>query len=79
MAPKNFSQGMQDEVSRQLQARFVRSGPGRELYQLYHRAKSGALFSPRYIIAGVSALFGLIVMGCLGAGGLIAAWFGMQS
>ena len=75
---KNFGQGMQDEVSRQLQSRFVRSSPGREIYMVYTRLKSGAWLQPRYIIGALVSLVALLAVGCVGALGVVGAWFGLN-
>lgn len=78
MARKSFSEDMQSEIARQIQAQFVRSGFGRELYQLYHWTTSGAIFNPRNLIALMVALGGLLFVGCAGILGTIAAWYGLQ-
>lgn len=63
-----------NEAQRQMLARLVRRSPFREIYQIWHRGRSGALLQPRYIVSAVFALVllaGGSVTTCLG---LVSAW-----
>ena len=56
---------MLQEVRRQAGVHLM-TGPLAQFSHLFHRARSGALFQPRYIIGAVIALCGAIVTGCSG-------------
>ncbi len=74
---KSFAQGMQDEVGRQLQSQFVRSSPGREIYQLYFRLRSGSFLRPRYVLGALVSVVAAAAIGCVGLLGAVAAYLGL--
>ncbi len=60
---------MAAEVRRQASVYAMSSGPFAPLVHLFYRAKSGALWQPRYIVGAIIGLFGFLFAGC---GGLFA-------
>lgn len=76
--PKSFSQGMANELKRQLDAKLV-GGVGRDAYQLVHKAKSGVLFSPRVILGAAITVLGMLFVGCTGLLALVGAWLGLAT
>jgi hypothetical protein len=56
---------MLGEVQRQAGVHLM-TGPLAQFSHLFHRARSGALFQPRYIIGALIALFGMAFTGCSG-------------
>lgn len=72
-APKQG--GIRGELQRRAQAELLTKGPGRGIYQLWTRARSGVLTSPRTIVALAIALFGLVTTGGLSCSGVILAFY----
>lgn len=62
---------MLHEVKRQAGVRLMTQGPFSQFSHLFHRARSGALFQPRYIIGAVIALGGMAVTACTGLAALL--------
>ncbi|MEC8424356.1 MAG: hypothetical protein VX000_11310, partial [Myxococcota bacterium] len=62
---------MLDEVKRQVGVRLMTDGPFAQLGHLFHRARSGALFQPRYVVGALIALFGVLVTACSGLAALL--------
>lgn len=54
------------EVQRQASARAMTVGPLAQASQLAYKARSGALFQPRYLVAGAVALVAAATTGCAG-------------
>ena len=57
---------MLNEVKRQAGVRLMTQGPFAQFSHLFHRARSGALFQPRYIIAAIIGLGGMAMTACSG-------------
>jgi len=57
---------MAREVRRQAGVSAMTHGPLAEISKLFFRARSGALFQPRYVVGALIAVGGLAVTGCAG-------------
>jgi hypothetical protein len=67
--------GVAGEVHRRSQSSLLTTSPGREIYALYTRAKSGVLTSPRTVVGLIVAIVGLMFTGGLTCSGIIAAFY----
>lgn len=60
------AQQLGQEVQRQAMSRAMTHGGVSQAAQVLHRARSGALLQPRYIIGALIALLGVAATGCAG-------------
>lgn len=54
------------ELQRQVGARALTHGGVSQAAQLFHRARTGALLQPRYLVGAAVALLGMLATGCAG-------------
>jgi hypothetical protein len=72
---RSLGQGIADEFMRRGQANLFRQGPLREVYYLWHRARTGSLINPYTIVSALIAGFGILSAGTVSCiGGLIGLW-----
>ena len=60
--------GIGNEVMRQISTKAMTNGTFAQFSQLFFRARSGAMFQPRYIVGALIGLGGTVCAGCAGLG-----------
>jgi len=66
------------EIWRQIESTLVSMPYGRDIYRVVHRARTGAMFRPRNLIAMGVAAIGLVGFGCVSCFGAIGTFLAIR-